>query len=75
MKKLINILAIVFVLVIYNMQYVNAQVDISVGWTTDCPHTCTTQENCIRYVEYTIYEVCGENLVRNPFNERVFKVY
>ena len=61
MKKLFCTLVILMALMFTGIQNVHAQVDIDVTWTTDCPHICTTQEECIRYVTYTIYEVCSEN--------------
>ena len=61
MKKLINFLGIISLFIFVGIQGAYAQIDISIDLLPDCPHTCTTQENCVRYVEYTIYEICGED--------------
>lgn len=61
MKNVVKVSVIISVLFMYGMQIDYAQVPITISWNSECPHTCTTQEECNRVFVYKIYEVCGES--------------
>lgn len=66
MKRNFITLAIAIVMIFTGMQSADAQMKVTVSWAVSgqCPDTCTSHEVCKYYVEYTIYDLCGQEPVQ-----------